>query len=139
MDVEFPPKNYMEAVANQHGKYIPRLYLQERSGGVIGANMMIGHNVIFDIENQRVGFARSDCRVSGSDMYDKVSKPFRIHRHLREVERARGEESDEEEVTHNDPTDNEAIENEQRQLRSDFNVQKCPLVPLGPCNAFCGR
>jgi hypothetical protein len=31
------------------------------SGGVLGANMMMGHDVLFDIQNNRIGWAEADC------------------------------------------------------------------------------
>jgi hypothetical protein len=149
MEVEFPPKNYMEAVANQHGKYIPRLYLQERSGGVIGANMMIGHNVVFDQDNMRVGFAKSDCKGSGG-MYEKVSKPFKIKRRLDEVEDsagAAGGSSGEGQdlwvrssVSSSSSSSNEVNNTSSDGMRSlRAAVHGCPMVAIGPCSAICGR
>lgn len=41
--------------------YTSRLYFNESKGGVIGANAMQGHDVLFDWENGRVGFAESTC------------------------------------------------------------------------------
>jgi hypothetical protein len=43
------------------GRYASRVYLTEASGAVLGANFMNGHNVVFDIEQLRVGFVQSDC------------------------------------------------------------------------------
>ena len=73
IDIEFPPWNYMELQSNN--KYIMRLYLTEGSGGVIGANMMIGHNIIFDVDKHRIGFSKSECKISGQAIYDNVTKP----------------------------------------------------------------
>lgn len=73
IDIEFPPWNYMELQSNN--RYIMRLYLTEGSGGVIGANMMVGHNIIFDVEKQRIGFSKSDCKITGQPIYDEVTKP----------------------------------------------------------------
>ena len=39
----------------------------QRSGGVLGANFMQGHDILFDWENNRVGFAPSNCN------YDDVA------------------------------------------------------------------
>lgn len=55
-----PPDHYMEPSVLDN-TYIPRIYFTESSGGVLGANAMRGYNVLFDMENDRVGFARSDC------------------------------------------------------------------------------
>jgi len=48
----------------QTNLYTSRLYFTETSGGVIGANAMQGHNVLFDWENGRVGFAESSCHYT---------------------------------------------------------------------------
>jgi hypothetical protein len=53
------PESYFEKIGND--KYVPRIYLSESTGSVLGANFMNDQNVIFDIENRRVGFAKSDC------------------------------------------------------------------------------
>jgi len=55
-----PATHYMEYSPSK-GTYTPRIYFTESAGGVIGANAMQGHNVLFDWENQRVGFAESSC------------------------------------------------------------------------------
>ena len=41
--------------------YAFRIYLTEASGAVLGANFMTDHNVVFDIDRKRVGFAKADC------------------------------------------------------------------------------
>lgn len=58
--ISIPPTSYMEysPVAKL---YTSRIYFTESQGGVLGANAMIGHNVLFDWEHGRVGFAKSDC------------------------------------------------------------------------------
>jgi hypothetical protein len=71
VDLEVYPSSYMEfhkdggGSAGGAGRYTPRVYLTEGSGAVLGANSINEHNVIFDPDNLRVGFARSSCR------YDK--------------------------------------------------------------------
>ncbi|KAJ1441064.1 aspartic peptidase domain-containing protein [Ochromonadaceae sp. CCMP2298] len=59
VDVEVFPHSYMEK--HKTGKYTPRIYLTEGSGTVIGANAINEHNVIFDPDGLRVGFAKSRC------------------------------------------------------------------------------
>lgn len=61
VDVHMKPDAYMEKVAN---KYVPRVYLSEGQGAVLGANFMQDHDVFFDEDGKRVGFARSDCSYS---------------------------------------------------------------------------
>ena len=41
---------------------------QNRSigSGILGANIIQGHDVLFDEENQRIGFAPSKCRIKSS-------------------------------------------------------------------------
>ena len=34
-------------------------------GGVIGANILVGHDVAFDLDNNRLGFAESRCDYEG--------------------------------------------------------------------------
>ena len=38
-----------------------RIYLDEPRGCVLGANAMYNHDVLFDIENSRIGIASADC------------------------------------------------------------------------------
>lgn len=58
--VAVPPTHYMEySVKTQ--KYTPRFYFTESHGGVLGANFMMGHDLHFDVDNFRVGFAESEC------------------------------------------------------------------------------
>lgn len=38
-----------------------RIYLTESMGGVLGANVMRDHNVVFDYDNHLVGFAEGIC------------------------------------------------------------------------------
>lgn len=38
-----------------------RIYLTESMGGVLGANVMRDHNVVFDYDNHLVGFAKGVC------------------------------------------------------------------------------
>ena len=48
----------------QAGTYTPRIYFTETRGAVIGANALQGHNVLFDWENSRIGFAASTCEYT---------------------------------------------------------------------------
>ncbi len=56
------PNSYMEKQGPD--RYIPRVYLTEAVGAVLGANFMDRNNVLFDIDEMRVGFAQSDCIYS---------------------------------------------------------------------------
>lgn len=58
-----PPEQYL---TQSDGAFCSNLYLTENSGGVIGANLMMHRDVIFDISNQRVGFVDADCAYQGT-------------------------------------------------------------------------
>ena len=58
-----PSTSYMEYSAKRD-VYTSRIYFSESRGGVLGANSMQGHSVLFDWENGRVGFAESTCAYS---------------------------------------------------------------------------
>ena len=54
-----PPEHYYE-YDDEEGGYVSRFY--DNGGmGVIGANSMMGHDVYFDVENDRIGWSESDC------------------------------------------------------------------------------
>mmetsp|Transcript_6990 Transcript_6990/g.10214 ORF Transcript_6990/g.10214 Transcript_6990/m.10214 type:complete len:478 (+) Transcript_6990:146-1579(+) len=61
--VTIPPTHYME-YSDKTRKYSPRVFFTEVEGGVLGANFMMGHNILFDEENKRLGFAESTCEYS---------------------------------------------------------------------------
>lgn len=69
------PDTYVQKLKN--GRYIFRIYLTESIGAVLGSNFIFNHDVIFDIDNLRVGFARSDCKygVVDSQIIDKNPEP----------------------------------------------------------------
>jgi hypothetical protein len=56
----FPPSHYME-YDPETGKYVSRFFVTEGRGSVLGANAMMGHDVFFDLENDRIGWAESSC------------------------------------------------------------------------------
>jgi hypothetical protein len=56
----FPPSHYMEYDPDNR-VYTSRFYVTEGSGSVLGANAIMGHNVLFDSDNNRIGWAESDC------------------------------------------------------------------------------
>ena len=124
VQVEMPPTRYLE-LSNKNKKngkemYVFRLYLTERSGGVLGANFMIGQNIEFDQKKLRVGFAPSHCKgTSGDLLYKGMSKPVKMKKHLRKLD-------------HYD-YDMDAIVPMRRRLSSQS------LRPSGPCNAVCRK
>jgi len=58
--VAMPPTHYME-YSSKKKLYTSRLYFDESQGGVLGANFMMGHEILFDVEHQIVGFSESSC------------------------------------------------------------------------------
>ncbi|CBN76990.1 aspartic protease PM5 [Ectocarpus siliculosus] len=60
LEVNVRPSGYMDALGKDNA-YAPRIYLTESMGGVLGANVMLDHNVVFDYENHLVGFAEGVC------------------------------------------------------------------------------
>lgn len=64
--IAIPATNYMEYSPSTN-LFTSRLYFTETRGGVLGANAMQGHNVVFDWENSRVGFAESTCEFEGKN------------------------------------------------------------------------
>jgi hypothetical protein len=68
----FPPSHYME-FEPETGKYTSRFYVSEAGGSVLGANAIMGHAVLFDVDHDRIGWAESDCdytRIVTENGYD---------------------------------------------------------------------
>jgi len=55
-----PPSHYMEYNPSEK-TYTSRFYPTERSGSVLGANAMMGHDILFDVDTNRIGWAESAC------------------------------------------------------------------------------
>ncbi|GAX25035.1 hypothetical protein FisN_2Lh320 [Fistulifera solaris] len=57
-----PPTHYME-LSEATGAYYARFNMEEppQSGSLLGANAIMGHDVLFDTKNHRVGWAESHC------------------------------------------------------------------------------
>mmetsp|Transcript_3990 Transcript_3990/g.11354 ORF Transcript_3990/g.11354 Transcript_3990/m.11354 type:complete len:768 (+) Transcript_3990:2661-4964(+) len=60
--VAIPPSHYMERLSN--GQYQNRVYATETDGSVLGANTIMGHDVLFDPLNNRIGWVESSCDYS---------------------------------------------------------------------------
>ncbi|KAG7348126.1 xylanase inhibitor [Nitzschia inconspicua] len=56
----FPPTHYME-YDDSNNMYTSRFYPTEGRGSVLGANAMMGHDIFFDVDNNRIGWAESLC------------------------------------------------------------------------------
>jgi len=68
--IHVPSSHYME-YSSKSDSYSARFYTDESTGSsVIGANIMMGHNIFFDIDKHIIGWAQSDCD------YEGLTKPF---------------------------------------------------------------
>lgn len=54
------PRSYMENISSSN-TFKNRIYLDEKAGAVMGSNVMVDHDILFDIENQRLGLASANC------------------------------------------------------------------------------
>ena len=61
--MEIRPIHYFEFLRSRE-KWESRFHLTESSGGVLGANAIAGHDILFDTDKQRIGIAQSDCDYS---------------------------------------------------------------------------
>lgn len=59
VEVAIPPTSYVEQTDD--GKFTFRVFLTEKSGAVLGSNFMENKNVIFDLEQKKLGLAAADC------------------------------------------------------------------------------
>ena len=68
------PRHYMEGVTLDSSDQVKswvgqksltnRVYLEEREGGVLGANALFGYDILFDVQNHQVGIAQADCSAT---------------------------------------------------------------------------
>ena len=80
-----PATSYME-YSPTIKLYTSRLFFTESRGGVIGANAMQGHNILFDWQHGRIGFAHSSCN------YDLIAGKNDNHGDFRESSTTEGSE-----------------------------------------------
>ncbi|CAM9634521.1 unnamed protein product, partial [Ectocarpus sp. 12 AP-2014] len=72
VEVRVSPLQYLEkeSASEPHKTYYaPRIYLTESSGAVLGANVMLDRNVLFDLANERIGFADARCERGRTAAY----------------------------------------------------------------------
>ncbi len=64
--IAIPPEHYMEESHKEPGKFTARIYFTERYGAqaILGSNVLMGHEVLFDNRNGRIGIAESHCDYS---------------------------------------------------------------------------
>ena len=63
--VAIPAAHYLEFVSTDTRPYRARIQFEGENGSVIGANALQGHTVVFELDNNRVGFAESRYCTSG--------------------------------------------------------------------------
>mmetsp|Transcript_18651 Transcript_18651/g.31075 ORF Transcript_18651/g.31075 Transcript_18651/m.31075 type:complete len:762 (+) Transcript_18651:174-2459(+) len=140
--VEFPPIRYLEPSRKKDGKdmFVFRLYLTERSGGVLGANFMTGQNVEFDQKQQRVGFAPSHCKTSaGEPLYKGITKPVKLKKHrLRKLDDIGSSAIFSASDSASDSGTGLFSKKSNSRRRLSAVVAKPKLRPTGPCTAQCG-
>ena len=63
--VAIPPSHYLEGDVDKKGNflgtYTQRVYDNEAGGTVLGANTIMGHDVLFDLDNSVIGWSESSC------------------------------------------------------------------------------
>jgi len=67
--IAVPASHYM--TYTKHGKYKPELYIDHHGRSLLGANTMQGHDVFFDLQHERIGWAESTC---GNDNFRPDSR-----------------------------------------------------------------
>jgi hypothetical protein len=63
------PSHYLEYQEDK-GMYVPGFYFDEPEGSVLGANVMMLHDIFFDVEQYRIGWVESPCD------YTQLVAPF---------------------------------------------------------------
>jgi len=59
--IEIPPNHYL-SYNEKRKKLQSRIHIDDEDGfGLLGANAMFNYDILFDMDNSRIGFAKSDC------------------------------------------------------------------------------
>jgi len=109
--VAIPPSHYMEL--DSSGQYTPRFYDNEHGGTVLGANAMMGHDVLFNIDKQVVGWAQSNC-----DYYTLVTSNGYSDA-LTETADGSSQPAASEKMETEEPKDSEPMEEEEKKDEGD--------------------
>lgn len=72
-----PPSHYMEYQPDSR-TYVAGFYFDEPEGSVLGANSMMLHDILFDVEHDRIGWAESTCE------YNTLVAPFLEKEHVKD-------------------------------------------------------
>jgi hypothetical protein len=124
--VEVPYTTYVDQTEVPHTYAIRIRARNERGGVTLGAKFFLGHNVVFDMENRRIGLAESDCKYE-----DYVA-----------IADGNGADDDDNEATRGksqqkDPTaddDDGEPEEDKQNTRNG-----CRMHPKTACSAMCDR
>ena len=65
--IEMKPSDYLEQTGQGSGVYRMHVYCNEQDGAILGANFMRNHDVIFDEDNNRMGWVEADCHTPSVD------------------------------------------------------------------------
>ena len=38
-----------------------RIYLEDKEGAVLGANALLGHDILYDVQGHQIGIAKAEC------------------------------------------------------------------------------
>ena len=73
--IAFPASRWMEYNSNT-GMYRPRISFENANGSVLGANVMQGHDITFDLLRDRIGFAETVTCVYDESTDDDPASGF---------------------------------------------------------------
>jgi len=135
IDIESPPSSYAESLlktpfsATTTSKYAFRVYLTEPMGTVLGANFMLGYNVIFDFDARRIGFAKSDCVHSANAYSSDTADSKQVF----------DQEATQTAHANNALTKAEEMFQHLEELNTDLSLSPCVgrTALLSGCNATC--
>ncbi len=120
-----PPSHYMEYNPEKK-KYTSRFYPTERSGSVLGANSMMGHDVFFDMDTMRIGWAESECdytsTVTGNGYDFEITGELKEAEYLAKFQKHHNK--------HNNNNDNDNDNNNNNNNKND-NSDACDTITSG--------
>eukprot|EP00595_Chromulina_sp_UTEXLB2642_P003816 CAMPEP_0196767814 /NCGR_PEP_ID=MMETSP1095-20130614/41984_1 /TAXON_ID=96789 ORGANISM="Chromulina nebulosa, Strain UTEXLB2642" /NCGR_SAMPLE_ID=MMETSP1095 /ASSEMBLY_ACC=CAM_ASM_000446 /LENGTH=445 /DNA_ID=CAMNT_0042136485 /DNA_START=552 /DNA_END=1886 /DNA_ORIENTATION=- len=144
--ISMPWTSYIDSVGN--GKYAFRVYLTEGSGTVLGANFMNGYNIIYDVENLKLGFAKSNCKYEDFSQLETRPPSYQATKYPSTI--AQNEDIDSDEciselipitqctascdITNNQPHVSTGIQIFEDSCGNSSN----PLAGSKPCSITCG-
>lgn len=67
VSIRMKPTQYLLSIPNTVNTYYFRIQFTQKSGAILGSNFFLDTNVIFDLENHRVGFASANCQYEAME------------------------------------------------------------------------